>query len=152
MKCDPASNAQFTFLVNTHTPFPFEFWDHKLLLLILTLYILVVVLTAILYSSQRASMSNTSLRLLHRVIGWTHSRLMCHMKWVLENAAQKDLSKRPCFRKHGVVWPSLVVPEITERVREDFFFFSKTLGACLFHGAECCLSPACPVSFAVCSA
>lgn len=110
---------------HTHTPlhtFPFEFWDHRLLLLVLTLSILVVVLTALLYSSQRTSMSNMSLWLLHRVIGWTHSRLICHMKWVLENAAQEDLSKSPCFPKHGVVWSTLVVPEISESVREDFFF------------------------------
>lgn len=59
----------------THT-FPLC-WDHTFLLLLLTLHSSEVVLTAVLDSSQKPGTSHTSLQLLHRVIGWTHSRSIC---------------------------------------------------------------------------
>lgn len=74
----------------THT-FLFEFWDHKFLLLLLTLYSSVVVLVGFLYLSQRLSTSHPSLRLLHKVNGWTHSRSTCH---VCEVGAQTHSPQR----------------------------------------------------------
>lgn len=102
---------------------PFESWDHKFLLLLLTLYSSEVVFTAVLSPSQRPSMSHMSLQLLPRVIGWAHSQdqLVIYMKWVLKDTAHKDQLKIPCFHKCGIVWRSFIVPKISESIRKDSF-------------------------------
>lgn len=77
--------SQITRTQHTHTwtlklrhTFPFEFWDHKFLLLLLTLDSSVGVLTTTLYSSQKPSASHKSRQCLRRVIGWTRSRSTGH--------------------------------------------------------------------------